>query len=433
MEFGIQFTQQLPRPWHNDSERNLFANSLSQIEQADQLGYDYAWVVEQHFLEEYSHSSAPEIFLAAASQRTQNIRLGHGVVLMPPRYNEPVRVAERIATLDLISGGRVEFGAGDSKSRMELEGFGIDPWSRREMSRDAIEQVANMLALEPFPGYEGKHFSIPARNVVPKPMQKPHPPLWMAASDDATIHRAAQMGVGVLAHGFFDTAEAKRVVDNYYETFKRECVPIGHAVNPNVAMLNPFFCHEDEDEALRIGMAAQGFLTYAVRHYYTFGRHRPGITNIAERSASVRDQMGGDLPIRGSHAIGTPRQIGDRMRAFRDVGVDQTVFLHQAGTMSHGDISRSMDLFAREVLPEFKDTAQQLKQQKAMELAPYIEAAFERKRRVQPETGAALDVPSVEAYGLTRPAQDLSTLPADIREQLAGLERMRELAMRFDN
>lgn len=430
MEFGIQFTQQLPRPWRIDSEKDLFENSLNQIELADELGFDYAWVVEQHFLEEYSHSSAPEIFLAAASQRTQSIRLGHGVVLMPPGYNEPVRVAERIATLDLISGGRVEFGAGDSKSRMELEGFGIDPADRREMSRDAIEQVANMLALEPFPGYVGKHFSIPARNIVPKPTQKPHPPLWIAASDDATIHRAAQMGVGVLAHGFFDTTEAKRVVDDYYETFKRECVPIGHAVNPNVAMLNPFFCHEDETEALRIGLAAQGFLTYAVRHYYTFGRHRPGMTNIAERSATVRDEMGGDLPIRGSHAIGTPGQIAERMRAFGDVGVDQTIFLHQAGNMSHEDISRSMSLFAHEVLPEFKVAEQQRQHQKRVELAPYVQAAFDRKREAQP--GIAVDIPTVDAYGLSRPAPDLSAIPADIREQMAGLERMRELAMRFD-
>src|SRR5262249_54094323 len=114
MEFGIFYEHQLPRPWAEDSENHLIRDALDQVELADRLGLDYAWEVEHHFLEEYSHSSAPEVFLAAASQRTKRIRLGHGIVLMPPRYNHPARVAERIAMLDLVSGGRVEFGTGES-------------------------------------------------------------------------------------------------------------------------------------------------------------------------------------------------------------------------------------------------------------------------------------------------------------------------------
>src|SRR5688572_11795688 len=127
MRFGMFYEHQLPRPWDEGAEHQLFQDALEQVELADKVGLSYVWAVEHHFLEEYSHSSAPEVFLAAASQRSKNIRLGHGIVLMPPGYNHPARVAERIATLDLVSNGRADFGTGESASRAELEGFGIDP------------------------------------------------------------------------------------------------------------------------------------------------------------------------------------------------------------------------------------------------------------------------------------------------------------------
>src|SRR5207249_3843560 len=150
MRFGIFYEHQLPRPWEDGAELRLFQEALDQVELADRVGIDYAWEVEHHFLEEYSHSSAPEVFLAAASQRSKRIRLGHGIVLMPPAYNPPARVAERLATLDLVSGGRVDWGTGESASRAELEGFGIDPNERRAMWRETVDQVANIVLV---PGY----------------------------------------------------------------------------------------------------------------------------------------------------------------------------------------------------------------------------------------------------------------------------------------
>src|SRR5947208_16702049 len=176
MKFGIFYELQLPRPWAVGSELTLFQDALAQVELADRLGIDYAWEVEHHFLEEYSHSSAPEVFLAAASQRTKRIRLGHGIVLMPPAYNHPARVAERIAMLDLVSGGRVEFGTGESASRIELEGFGVSPAEKRAMWEEAVAQVALMLSRTPYPGHQGTYFSMPPRNVLPTPVQQPHPP-----------------------------------------------------------------------------------------------------------------------------------------------------------------------------------------------------------------------------------------------------------------
>ena len=137
MKFGIFYEHQLPRSagadWDEDAERQLYQDALAQVELADRAGIDYVWEVEHHFLEEYSHSSAPEVFLAACSQRTKRIRLGHGITLMPPRYNHPARVAERIAALDLVSNGRVEWGTGESATAVEMGGFLIAPPDKEAM------------------------------------------------------------------------------------------------------------------------------------------------------------------------------------------------------------------------------------------------------------------------------------------------------------
>src|SRR3990172_7041730 len=183
MKFGLFYEHQLPKPyddeqWDPDQEHQLLKNALDQIELADQLGFDYVFEVAHHFLEEYSHSSAPEIFLAAASQRTKNIRLGHGIVVMPPRYNHPARVAERIATLDLVSDGRVEFGTGESASEMEMGGFGVRREEKKQMWEEPTPRGVRMMPKPPSPGYGGAYFGMPERNVTPKPLKKPPPPLW---------------------------------------------------------------------------------------------------------------------------------------------------------------------------------------------------------------------------------------------------------------
>ncbi len=406
MKFGISYEHQLPRPWDDGAEQRLFDEALDQVELADQLGIDYAWEVEHHFLEEYSHSSAPEVFLAAASQRTKRIRLGHGIVLMPPGYNPPARIAERIATLDLVSHGRVDFGTGESASRSELEGFGIDPDVKRDQWLEAVEQVANMLAMDPYPGYEGKHFSMPARNVVPKPVQKPHPPMWVACSNRETIHLAAQLGLGALTFTFVDYEEAKHWVDDYYETFKNECVPIGHAVNPNIALVTGFSVHQEEQEALNRGIDGLRFFQFALGHYYAAGTHKPGRTDIWEQYMAARDDLiAADMNpdpdasrITSSRgAIGTPDQVREHLRAFADIGVDQTVFIQQGGKNRHEDICDSLRLFASDVMPEFHAEEEERHRAKMEELAPYIEQAFERKQYLQPL--ADDEIPTFEAYG----------------------------------
>src|SRR4029077_17138828 len=222
MRFGIFYEHQLPRPWELSSEHRLLQNALEQVELADKSGIDYVWEVEHHFLEEYSHSSAPEVFLAAASQRTSRIRLGHGIVQLPLAFNHTARVAERIATLDLVSDGRVEFGTGESASEAELGGFGIDRATKRDQWDEALDAVTRMFVEQPFAGYDGRFLQMPPRNVVPKPLQRPHPPLWVACSRRETIHLAAEKGIGALSFSFINPDEAKHWVADYYDTIASE-------------------------------------------------------------------------------------------------------------------------------------------------------------------------------------------------------------------
>jgi len=397
MRFGLLYEHQLPRPWHEDSEHELFHEALAQVELADRLGIDYVWEVEHHFLEEYAHSSAPEVFLAACAARTSRIRIGHGVVLAPPAYNPPARVAERIATLDLISSGRVDWGTGESASRVELEGFGIDPDRKKAMWAEAVEQTANMMVMDPYPGFDGEFFSMPCRNVVPKPRQKPHPPIWVACSRRETIHAAARAGIGALTFAFVDPAEAGKWAKEYYDIIKsEECVPIGHSVNANVAMVTGFSCHPDAAEAKRRGAEGFQFFGYSLGHYYVYGNHRPGRTNVWDRFEVAR----ADLPEvgRGS-GIGTPGDLTAHLRAFQDAGVDQVIFIQQGGRNRHEHICASLELFAAEVMPKLKEDMEAREARKAAELAPYVEAAMARKRQMPPIDEAS--IPTVSAYGKT--------------------------------
>src|SRR5436853_7087463 len=199
MKFGIFYELQLPRPWGPDSELNLYHNALDQLELADRLGYDFAWEVEHHFLEEYSHSPAPEVFLAAASQRTRQIRLAHGIMQLTTVH--PARCAERIAALDLVSNGRVEFGTGESASITELEPFGVNFDEKRAIWEEGLRAVIPMLTQDRVE-HHGKYFDMPLRNVVPKPVQKPHPPLWVACPALETTEMAGPPGPGAPAVPF---------------------------------------------------------------------------------------------------------------------------------------------------------------------------------------------------------------------------------------
>lgn len=411
MEFGIFYEHQLPRPWEDDSEHRLYRDALDQIELADRLGYDYVWEVEHHFLEEYSHSAAPEVFLAAAAERTEQIKIGHGIKLMPPEYNHPARVAEQVATLDLVSDGRVQFGTGESASKVELGGFDIDPDEKKAMWRETTEQVANMMTMEPYPGYEGEYFKMPTRNVVPKPVQDPHPPLWVACSQMESLEYAARNGMGALCFSFQSPADAEKWVDRYYEIFKEECVPIGHAVNPNVAMVTGFSCHPDHEEARRRGMEGFNFFRYALAYYYVFGEHVPGVSDLwnrfkreADEEFTIQDVAKDADRTLLENAIGTPEEIGKLLEAYQDAGVDQIIFVQQGGNNRHEHICDSLELFAEDVMPAFHDGEASRQAAKREELEPYVEAAFDRKESMNaPDTD---ELAEVRAYPLDEPSDE---------------------------
>ena len=403
MRFGIFYEHQMPRPWADGVEEKTFHDALDQIELADKIGIHHVWEVEHHFLEEYSHSSAPEVFLAAASQRTSRIRLGHGIVALPAAYNHPARVAERIATLDLVSRGRVDFGTGETSSQSELGGFGVPRHAKREQWEESIEAVARMFVEEPFAGIDGKWVKMPPRNVVPKPVQKPHPPLWVACSRRDTILMAAHKGIGALSFSFVEPEEAKQWVDEYYRIITSDlCIPAGFAVNPSVAIVLPFMCHEDEQTAIERGIDGAHFFGYSLAHYYLFGEHRPARTDVWAEFLQNRSTRGfardvvsaddGPLAVRllqrglGSlrGAIGTPEQVRGLLNRYEAAGVDQVILVSQSGHNQHEHIMESLELFGKTVLPHFADRAEEVEALKAGRLAPYVSEALARRSPPRP-------------------------------------------------
>lgn len=402
MKFGLFYELQLPRPlddetWDPDAERRVFDEMFEQVEYADKLGFDYVFFVEHHFLEEYAHSTAPEIALAALARRTNHIRLGHGVIQMPPAMNHPARVAERIASLDVISGGRVEFGTGEGTSDAELDGFGIERSLKKSMWEEATRECAKMLSSTPYEGYEGEFFSMPKRNVVPKPLQKPHPPLWVAASRRETTLLAARFGIGSLGFGFETPEETALRVEEYYRLIREECFPIGQAINPGLLVLNQFMVADTDEEAIRRSADGPGFFSYSLGYYSTSrGRqrdeegaalidtHEAGVTNIHQRfDALPQEQKDGRTQLREARlltqqeiterepdsevaralfraarsgsAIGSPASIRENIKRYEDAHTDVMVFNAQCGARKHEHIMEAIELFGTQVMPDFAE------------------------------------------------------------------------------
>jgi len=362
---------QLPRPadkdqWNPEDEHRIVQETLEQVEFADKLGYDYVFDVEHHFLEEYCHSSAPEVLLGAMAARTRNIRLGHGIVQMPPNQNHPARVAERIATLDLISDGRVEFGTGEGATSTELGGFLTDPRNKKDAWEESTRECLRMMCETPYPGYEGEHFSMPERNVIPRPLQKPHPPVWVAASRRETVMLAARLGMGALGFGFETPEEAEERVERYYELIRQIRRPIGKAINPALVTLGNMMCAPTDEEAMAKGMSGAQFFGFSFG--WTHGPVRHGRDNVYRefrRRLEQADDQETEPEDEGARAlyragrrgmfIGSPEYIRGNVRRYEAANVDMLLFILQCGDRKHEDIMASLELFAKEVMPEFRD------------------------------------------------------------------------------
>ena len=184
-----------------EARKRVFDNCLEQVQLADELGFDSVWCVEHHFLEEYSHCSAPEIFLTACAMKTKKMRVGHGIVVCVPEFNHPIKIAERTATMDIISGGRLEVGTGRSATWNELGGFRASPDETKKTWDEFVRCLPKMWTQDRF-GYQGRSWSMPVRAILPKPYQKPHPPMWVAVTSPGTEIDAAERGLGALGITF---------------------------------------------------------------------------------------------------------------------------------------------------------------------------------------------------------------------------------------
>jgi luciferase family oxidoreductase group 1 len=350
VKFGIFYEQQLPKPWGEGDEAQLFANALDQVELADRLGFDHLWVAEHHFLPEYSHSSAPEMFLAAASQRTKRMRLGHGIVQAPT--NQAPRIAERIATLDVLSGGRAEFGLGEGQGLMELEPFGVAMDEKRERFEEMVQAVLPMLYNDTW-SYEGKYVSFPERTVLPKPVQKPHPPLWVACTKVKTIRDAARWGFGALGFQFATPARADVWVRAYYNEFLHRQVPLADYVpNPQIAVASYFMCSPTDEEARRLAAGAT-FFEWSLGQYSR--KHMaPGNESLWERYQVWRETEAGRAAVSSPKGlVGSPTSLCATLEAMQAAHIDQVILLMQAGKTAHEDMCASLELFAAEVMPQF--------------------------------------------------------------------------------
>src|SRR6516165_1579961 len=234
MKFGIFYEISVPRPWTPETERAVYDNCIEQVKLADELGFHSVFAVEHHFLEEYSHCSAPELFLTACAMVTKNIRVGHGIVICVPEFNHPIKIAERTAVLDLLSGGRLEVGTGRSATWTELGGFRAHPDTTKKSWDEFVRCLPKMWTTETF-SYEGEFWSMPPRTILPKPYQKPHPPLWVAVTSAGTELDAADRGLGSLGLTFGGFAEQEQ------------------KINEQVNTVNFLFCHEDDAEGSRMG------------------------------------------------------------------------------------------------------------------------------------------------------------------------------------
>ena len=353
MKFGVFYELQLARPWRPDSEYRLYHDALDQLELADRLGYDHAWVVEHHFLEEYSHSSAPEVFLAAASQRTSRIRLGHGILQLTTTH--PAKVVEKVAALDLLSDGRVEFGMGESASITELHPFGVRFRDKRELWEDAVRCAIPMFG-EGGVEYQGTHFDFPLRNVLPKPRQKPHPPLWTACSQIETIEYAGRRGLGALGFQFVSADAATAWVHAYYNAITKRLDRLcDYPVNPNIALVSMFMCAPTDEEA-RARADGATFFQFCLRYYNSPDRRRPdpGEVNMWDEYTAWKqaNPEGAERALSGG-LIGSPETIRRKLRKFESSNIDQVILLNQAGRNTHQDICASLELFAAEVMGEF--------------------------------------------------------------------------------
>lgn len=356
MKFGLMTQIQMPKPWTATTEREGFWNNLDQAVAAEGAGFHHFWLTEQHFFIEIGHSSCPDMFLAALSQRTTKIRLGFGVILMP--VHNPFMIAEKVATLDVLSNGRAEFGAGRGTSPYVVEGLGFNTEDGREVGRESMEAVLSMFENDLFPGYKGQHFDLPPRHVVPRPIQRPHPPIWVAASNFQTWEHAGRQGFGCIGVTRNTPEETKPFIQAYRAAIESNDRSSYVARVPNNQTGAFAIGCLDKDDRRGRDLACAAARWYYGENDTELNRVRfttaAGIKTVNDKIASrTNDQLIDDAMAIG----GNPDTVCRQIERWAEVGLDQFIFMLQAGNTTHEQIMRSIDLIGEHVIPRFADSS----------------------------------------------------------------------------
>ncbi len=357
MEFGLFVQAHVPRHEVDadpaGAEHVRLMRELELAEACDRAGWKYVWSVEHHFLEEYSHISASEIFLPYVAARTTRIHIGSAIYNITPPVNHPARIAERVAMLDHLSEGRFEFGTGRGSSSTEFKGFGIpDGETTRAMYDESLPQILRMWKETRY-SYQGRFFSMPERNVLPKPYTKPHPPIWVACGSPSTFEKAGRLGLGALCFSLGTPQDFAPLIAIYKDAI-RHAEPVGDYVNDNVACVTALVCLEDGKAARQVAMhMGSGYHTSLVFRYLdTFPRPAgvpPWPQLIPEPTAAQLDER----IATGQRIVGDPDECARAVQQYADVGCDQIIFGVLASTQPQEMALRSVELFGRHVIPRF--------------------------------------------------------------------------------
>ena len=363
MRIGMFYQIQVPKPWDVGSEALRFHQMLEQVEYAEEMGFESVWFVEHHFRSEWSHSSAPDLSLAAISQRTKNIRLGIAAVLPP--IHHPLDTAVRLATLDILSHGRVDFGVGRSGYPYQMMPFGTDLADATGIVEESLDIIPRAWTEEVF-SYKGKYFDIPEREIVPKPMQKPHPPIWQACTREETFEKAGLQGLGCLTQTSIGAERTKMLIRIYRDAIKK-ADPVGKFVNNQISGSTVAYCHEDRDKAFERGAQLidwyreqQVIRDSMVWKDYPADRVPDDYKWHYDRAMARDEARADEIPSRelieqgGRFAIGNPDDCIRYLEEYEAMGVDEVMPLFQVGPVSHEEVIQTLSLFGKYVVPHFK-------------------------------------------------------------------------------
>jgi alkanesulfonate monooxygenase SsuD/methylene tetrahydromethanopterin reductase-like flavin-dependent oxidoreductase (luciferase family) len=357
MEFGLFIQAHVPQsemqanPAGAEHDRLMREADLAVA--CDDWNFKYVWSVEHHFLEEYSHISASEIVLPWIAARTKRLHVGSAIWNLTPPVNHPARVAERVAMLDHLSEGRFEFGTGRGSSTTEFKGFRIpDGETTRSMYDEALPEILRMWKDTPY-SYEGTHFSMPPRNVLPKPWSKPHPPIWVACGSPSTFEKAGRLGLGALCFSLGSPKDFEPLIKTYKNAI-RNAEPVGDYVNDNVVCVSQLVCHEDRKKArtMALDMGSGRHQSLVFRYLDTF----PKPPQVPDWPKLIPDPTPEQLEERiatGQRIVGDPDECAKAVQKYVDVGCDQLVFGILATTLPQEACRKTCELFGTQVIPRF--------------------------------------------------------------------------------